>query len=932
MQMKTWMMMAWFCMLFSANQASAVVNMQPLNAAAGSEYVDRLIVKMRAPQGVQIASSMATVMNANQMATISGMVGVQMTYVRRMAGQAHVLKLPSRMPIDQAMALANNLANNPAVQYAEPDRMLHPMRVPNDPLYAQQWHYDVSANHGMNLPAAWDISIGAANVITAVIDTGILPNHSDFAAGRLLPGFDMISNLTVANDGNGRDPDPTDPGDAVIAGECGVGSQASNSSWHGTHVSGTIGAATNNGIGVAGVDWTGKILPVRALGKCGGPTSDIIDAMAWAAGIAVAGVPNNPNPADVLNLSLGGTGACSAAEQAIITQIVALGKVIVVAAGNANTNTNAVNPASCTGVIAVAAHGPASLKAGYSNFGAEVAVMAPGGEQIVNGDANGVLSTLDGGTTVALNDNAFVFYQGTSMASPHVAGLVALMFAVNPTLSPAQVKSALQNSVRPFVAAGFCASNPNNCGTGIVDAQATLAAVSTASPAAPTTLSAIAVSATQINLAWVDASSNETGFKIERSADGGTTFVQIATTAANATSFANTGLPASTTFHYRVRAFNNFINSAFTATANTTTLAFVAAPTTLIATAASSSQINLTWVDASNNETGFKIERSSNGGVTFTQIATTAANANSFNNTGLPASTTFHYRVRAFNNFINSTFTATANAATLADTTPPVITIQGNNPTFIQVGQTYADAGAVAIDNHSGAVNVTSTVTVNKAIAGVYSVTYSATDTANNTATAIRVVKVMALGTTVNGTTAQIALAGSAATVDIVSANEIISNFSTSTTTGTPPPTGVSFPFGLVSYSTTVPSGSSQTVNLTFSTILPVNLVLYKVNNAGVYTLIPNGNGTDQWTQVNANTVAVTLLDGGTLDLDPASGVIIDPVGVGSVAPLPTAAIGGAGGGGGCVINTGRTPFDPLLPLLLLLSLIGFIKARMASR
>jgi len=568
-----------FCLLFSSIESSAAMN-TVTTTNNGIEYVDRLIVKMRAPQGVQTAGSTVTVMNSNQMATISGMVGVQMAYMRPMAGQAHVLKLPSRMPIDQAMVLANSLANNPSVEYAEPDRMLHPMRVPNDPRYIDQWHFDVSANHGMNLPGAWDISIGSANVVTAVIDTGILPNHADFAAARILPGFDMIFDPFTANDGvaiaavsGDRDADPTDTGDAVLAGDCGVGSAASPSSWHGTHVSGTIGAATNNGIGVAGVDWTGKILPVRALGKCGGLTSDIIDAMAWAAGIPVAGVPNNPNPANVLNLSLGGTGACSTAEQTIITQIVGLGKVVVVAAGNAAANTSTVNPASCIGVIAVAAHGPASTIAPYSNRGAEVAVMAPGGDQSL-ATADGVLSTLDGGTTTALNDNAFVFYQGTSMASPHVAGLVALMLAVNPGLTPAQVKTTLQNSARPFVPAGFCATRPNSCGTGIVDAQTTLAAVNTAiPPAAPTTLSATVLSASQINLVWTDNANNETGFNIEHSTDGGITFTPLATTAANISSFANTGLAASTTFHYRVRAFNNFTNSAFSATANATTLA-----------------------------------------------------------------------------------------------------------------------------------------------------------------------------------------------------------------------------------------------------------------------------------------------------------------------------------------------------------------------
>jgi len=196
-QTRLWMIVASICLFFSALESSAAMN-TVTTTNNGIEYIDRLIVKMRAPQGVQVAGSRVSVMNSNQMATISGMAGVQMTYMRPMAGQAHVLKLPSRMPIDQAMILANSLANNPSVEYAEPDRMLHPMRIPNDPLYAQQWNYDVSANHGMNLPGAWDISIGSANVVTAVIDTGILPGHADFLASRILPGYDMITDLFTA--------------------------------------------------------------------------------------------------------------------------------------------------------------------------------------------------------------------------------------------------------------------------------------------------------------------------------------------------------------------------------------------------------------------------------------------------------------------------------------------------------------------------------------------------------------------------------------------------------------------------------------------------------------------------------------------------------------------------------------------------------------
>ncbi len=269
---------------------------------------------------------------------------------------------------------------------------------------------------------------------------------------------------------------------------------------------------------------------------------------------------------------------------------------------------------------------------------------------------------------------------------------------------------------------------------------------------------------------------------------------------------------------------------------------------------------------------------------------------------------------------------AATNAATqvtrtvnVTDQTAPVITVTGASPITIALNSGYNDAGATAVDNVDGAVAVITTGAVDTAIAGVYTLTYTATDAATNSRTATRKVKVMAAGTTAGGTTAQVPITGSATTVDIVSTNEIISNFSATSTAGTTPPAGVSFPFGIVSYSTSVTPGASQTVNLTFSTALPANLVLYKVNNAGVYTLIPNGAGVDQWTQVNATTVALTLLDGGAFDLDGSAtnGVIVDPVGVGAGA----APAGGASVGGGCAINTNNASPDPLMPIMIILSL-----------
>ncbi len=270
---------------------------------------------------------------------------------------------------------------------------------------------------------------------------------------------------------------------------------------------------------------------------------------------------------------------------------------------------------------------------------------------------------------------------------------------------------------------------------------------------------------------------------------------------------------------------------------------------------------------------------------------------------------------------------AATNAATqvtrtvnITDQTAPVITLNGVTPVTIAQGSAYNDAGATAADNVDGVVTVITSGAVNAAAAGVYILTYTATDVANNSAIATRKIKVTAPGTTAGGTTAQVPISGSTTTVDIVSANEVVSNFSAASTAGTTPPAGVSFPFGIVSYTTSVTPNASQTVNLAFSSPLPANTVLYKVDNAGVYSLIPNGAGVDHWTQVNANTVALTLSDGGQFDLDNAPGVIIDPVAVGNGGGTSVPFVGG---GGGCaIVVKPNMPVDPSMPVLVLLSML----------
>jgi serine protease len=388
---------------------------------------------------------------------------------------------------DRTLELVKTLAARPDVAYAQPNYIVQISAVPNDPGYLQQWHYFDNGSGvnrspgGINLPQVWDKNKGSAAVVVAVIDTGILPDHPDInGSPNLVAGYDMIGDPFIANDGGGRDNDPTDPGDASAANECSPGSPAQPSSWHGTHVAGTVGVGnTNNGVGLAGVNWNVKVQPVRVIGKCGGTMVDINDGIRWAAGLPVPGVPINPTPARVINLSLGGGSPCSAspATQAAINDAIARGVTIVVAAGNDAADAANFVPASCNGVITVAASDfRGRLVTRYSNFGPRIDIMAPGGDTARddNGDGqnDGVLSMVQGG---------YARYNGTSMASPHVAGVAALMLANQPTLTPAQVRDALKNSALPRSAIEC----PLPCGAGLLNARAALGP-GTSPPPAPT--------------------------------------------------------------------------------------------------------------------------------------------------------------------------------------------------------------------------------------------------------------------------------------------------------------------------------------------------------------------------------------------------------------------------------------------------------------
>ncbi len=390
--------------------------------------------------------------------------GMQLNRMRTMGTGAEVIHVSRDLDDNELAGLLADFKSDPRVEYAEEDRIMHALLTPNDTQYNQQWDF-FEAAAGINVQSAWDTTTGGG-VVIASIDTGYRP-HADLV-GNILPGYDFISS-TTNNDGDGRDSDPTDPGDYSAAGQCGAGSAASNSSWHGTHVAGTAAAVTNNALGVAGVAFGAKIIPLRVLGRCGGTTSDIADAIIWGSGGSVAGVPANANPAKVLSLSLGGGGACDATTQAAINSARSRNATVVVAAGNSNADAANFNPASCTGIITVASVGRTGGKAYYSNFGAVVDVAAPGGDQST-GTANGILSTFNTGTTTPGSDS-YGYYQGTSQATPHVAGVAALLYAVRPASTTDQIISAIRSSARAFPAT--C----SQCGSGIVNAAAALTAI-----------------------------------------------------------------------------------------------------------------------------------------------------------------------------------------------------------------------------------------------------------------------------------------------------------------------------------------------------------------------------------------------------------------------------------------------------------------------
>ncbi len=470
---------------------SATASATPAPPSAENEQtpvlVERLIITAHPSRGGKLNYQL----NQKRTERLASLAQVALSVERRLSERSHLLKLDRPLGIAEARALAATLQASGEVEAAEPDLLMQPQSIaPNDPAYTAvpgQWNYHAPSGlnvGGADLPGAWDMTLGSSSVTVAVIDTGYRP-HPDLQA--MLPGFDFISSLTVANDGDGRDADASDPGDHAPAGACGSGSAATSSSWHGTHVTGTVAALMNNGLYGTGVAPDVRILPVRVLGRCGGYVSDIVDAMRWAAGIAIAGAPANAHPARVINLSLGSTGTCSAAFQSAINDVSARGAVVVVATGNGAYD--AVNqPANCSGAIAVTAHALDGDNADYANIGPETTISAPGGGCGTLAYACYPGLTADGPLVYSLGNSGLstpqadthAYKRGTSMAAPHVAGTIALMLSLNPSLTRTEIVALLRNSARAWPAGSACTlpANSGLCGAGLLDARLALSAVS----------------------------------------------------------------------------------------------------------------------------------------------------------------------------------------------------------------------------------------------------------------------------------------------------------------------------------------------------------------------------------------------------------------------------------------------------------------------
>ena len=453
------------------------VRTHPLAGVSASAH--RIIVKLRdtgSPAGAAVAQQPLS--DQDRVTDLIARTGLTLRQWRSITQRMEALQVEPAAAGDSIARTLARLRADPDVVYAEADQRRYAHAVPNDPLFPAQspqdpgqWYLQSNPAvfpSAVNAQAAWDVTKGSASLVIADLDTGVLYSHPDLlavsASGRLLPGYCFISDAFIANGGSCPGAGASDPGDWVTQSDlsnqaCSTTSaQVSPSSWHGTRTAGLLGALTNNATGIAGLTWSGQILPVRVLGKCGGIDSDIITGMLWAAGVPVSGAPTNPTPAKIINMSLGGTGTCPQSYVDAITQVVAMGVVVVVSAGNEGGPVD--TPANCAGVAGVAGLRHAGTKVGFSSLGPEIALGAPAGN-CVNTQITAATpciysigtTTNSGTTSPATNtytDQVNDPNLGTSFAAPIVSGIAALMASVNSHLNSCQLIARLQEGSQPF--------------------------------------------------------------------------------------------------------------------------------------------------------------------------------------------------------------------------------------------------------------------------------------------------------------------------------------------------------------------------------------------------------------------------------------------------------------------------------------------------
>ncbi len=407
------------------------------------------------------------------MAALSNSLHVTVKPERQMSGGAWVLSVASADSVAITSSL-RALEDSGRLEYGQIDVSTHLTMTPNDRLFQVQWQnraLDVKPA-SMNLEKTWDITTGSPDVVVAVVDSGVRYEHEDLT-DRLLEGYDFVSAITDApglslpipdaikyarsNDGDGRDPDASDPGNGVdedlhqLMETIDINCPVSRSSWHGTAVASVLAANGDDGFGIAGIDWQARILPVRAVGRCSGSRSDLLDAIRWAAGVQDPALPPNPTPARIINVSIEIDDFCGPADQQAINDAVAAGSLVIAGVGNGGRSLDRKrsSPSGCEHVIGVAALNSSGELAVYSNYGADVDIAAPGGEG-VEGDDQPLVVATNNGKSIPIPGSAHKYTAGTSIASPIVAGVLSLMLSVNPELSNVELESLLYASARQF--------------------------------------------------------------------------------------------------------------------------------------------------------------------------------------------------------------------------------------------------------------------------------------------------------------------------------------------------------------------------------------------------------------------------------------------------------------------------------------------------